>query len=49
MEQLRALGLTVPDTVELLYELRQERLWTCRWTPLTVEECAGRRRPGGLN
>ena len=39
VEKLRELGLTVPDTVELLYELRQEG-WSVPLDALTVEECA---------
>ena len=38
-EGLKAVGLTVPETVELRYELRQEG-WRCPWTPLSDEECA---------
>ena len=39
VEELRALGLTVPDTVELLYELRQEG-FDLPLTAITVDECA---------
>ena len=39
VEKLRALGLTVPDTVELLYELRQSG-WDVPLDALTVEACA---------
>ena len=39
VEKLRELGLTVPDTVELLYELRQEG-WSVPLDALTVKECA---------
>ena len=39
VEKLRSLGLTVPDTVELLYELRQEG-FDLPLTALTVDECA---------
>lgn len=39
VEKLRELGLTAPDTVELLYELRQEG-WKVPLDALTVEECA---------
>lgn len=39
VEELRAIGLTVPDTVALLYELRQEGV-DVPLTALTVEECA---------
>ena len=37
--ELRSMGLTVPDTVALLYDLRQEGL-DVPLTALTVEECA---------
>ncbi|MGN8890899.1 energy-coupling factor transporter ATPase [Dysosmobacter sp. HCP28S3_G4] len=37
--ELRSMGLTVPDTVALLYDLRQEGL-NVPLTALTVEECA---------
>ena len=39
VERLKAVGLTVPDTVELLYELRQEGC-DLPLTALTVDECA---------
>ena len=39
VEQLRALGLTVPDTVELLYELNQEGM-DLPLDAISVEECA---------
>ena len=39
VEQLRALGLTVPDTVELLYELRGAGC-DLPLTAITVDECA---------
>ena len=39
VERLKAIGLTVPDTVELLYELRQEGC-DLPLTALTVDECA---------
>jgi len=39
VEKLKAIGLTVPDTVELLYELRQEGC-DLPLTALTVDECA---------
>lgn len=39
VEELRALGLTVPDTVELLYELRREG-FDLPLTAITVDECA---------
>ena len=39
VEKLRSLGLTVPDTVELLYELRQSG-FDLPLTALTVDECA---------
>ena len=39
VEKLRSLGLTVPDTVELLYELRQAG-FDLPLTALTVDECA---------
>ena len=37
--ELRSMGLTVPDTVALLYDLRQEGL-NVPLTALTVDECA---------
>ena len=37
--ELRSMGLTVPDTVALLYDLRQEGL-DVPLTALTVDECA---------
>ena len=39
VEELRALGLTVPDTVALLYDLTQHG-WQVSLGALTVEECA---------
>ena len=39
VERLRAIGLTVPDTVELLYELRGEGC-DLPLTAITVDECA---------
>ena len=39
VERLKAVGLTVPDTVEVLYELRQEGC-DLPLTALTVDECA---------
>lgn len=39
VEELRALGLTVPDTVALLYDLTQHG-WQVPLGALTVEECA---------
>ena len=39
VERLKAIGLTVPDTVELLYELRQEGC-DLPLTALTMDECA---------
>ena len=39
VERLKAIGLTVPDTVEVLYELRQEGC-DLPLTALTVDECA---------
>ena len=39
VEQLRALGLAVPDTVELLYELNQEGM-DLPLDAISVEECA---------
>ena len=39
VERLKAIGLTVPDTVELLYELWQEGC-DLPLTALTVDECA---------
>lgn len=39
VEELQGLGLTVPDTVALLYELRQEGL-NVPLTALTVDACA---------
>ena len=39
VEQLRAIGLTVPDTVELLYELRGAGC-DLPLTAITVDECA---------
>jgi len=39
VEELRALGLTVPDTVALLYDLKQHG-WQVPLDALTVEECA---------
>ena len=39
VELLRSVGLTVPDTVELLYELRQAGL-DLPLDALSVEECA---------
>lgn len=39
VEELRAIGLTVPDTVALLYELRQEGL-DVPLSALTVDACA---------
>ena len=40
VERLRAIGLTVPDTVELLYELRGAGC-DLPLTAITVDECAG--------
>ena len=39
MEELRALGLAAPDTVELLYELRSRGM-DIPLDAMTVEECA---------
>ena len=39
VEELRAVGLTVPETVELCYELRQDGL-ELPLDALSVEECA---------
>jgi len=39
VEELRAIGLTVPDTVRLLYDLRRAG-WSVPLDALTVEECA---------
>ena len=39
VERLREVGLTVPDTIGLLYELRQSG-WNLPLDALTVEECA---------
>ena len=39
VEELRSMGLTVPDTVDLLYRLR-ENGWEVPLEALTVEECA---------
>lgn len=39
VEELRALGLTVPETVNLLHQLRAEG-WDLPLDALTVEECA---------
>jgi energy-coupling factor transport system ATP-binding protein len=39
VEELRSMGLTVPDTVALLYDLRQEGL-DVPLDALTVEACA---------
>ena len=39
VERLRAIGLTVPDTVELLYELRGAGC-DLPLTAITVDECA---------
>ena len=39
VEALKAIGLTVPDTVELLYELRREG-YDLPLTAITVDECA---------
>lgn len=39
VEKLRSMGLTVPDTVALLYDLRQEGV-EVPLTALSVEECA---------
>ena len=40
VEALRSMGLTVPDTVDLLDRLRKDG-WDLPLTALTVEECAG--------
>ena len=39
VEELRALGLAAPDTVELLYELNQEGM-DLPLDAISVEECA---------
>ena len=39
VEELRSMGLTAPDTVDLLYRLR-ENGWNVPLDALTVEECA---------
>ncbi len=39
VEELRSMGLTAPDTVALLYDLRQEG-WDVPLTALSVEDCA---------
>ena len=39
VNRLRHLGLTVPDTVDLLYRLRQ-RGWNVPQDALSVEDCA---------
>jgi len=39
VEELRAMGLTVPDTVALLYDLKQAG-WTVPLDALTPDECA---------
>ena len=39
VEELKAVGLTVPETVSLLYELRKEGV-DLPLDALTVEECA---------
>ena len=39
VEELKAVGLTVPETVELLYELRKEGL-DLPLDALSVDECA---------
>ncbi len=39
VEALRSMGLTAPDTVALLYDLRQEG-WDVPLTALSVEDCA---------
>ena len=39
MELLRDVGLTVPETTDLLYELN-ERGWNLPLDALSVEECA---------
>lgn len=39
VDQLRSMGLTAPDTVDVLYRLR-ENGWNVPLDALTVEECA---------
>ena len=39
VEELRSMGLTAPDTVDLLYRLREDG-WNVPLAALTVEECA---------
>ena len=39
MELLRSVGLTVPETTELMFELNQEG-WCLPLDALSVEECA---------
>ena len=39
VDELRSMGLTVPDTVDLLDRLRKDG-WDVPLTALTVEECA---------
>ncbi|MBE6961974.1 MAG: energy-coupling factor transporter ATPase [Ruminococcaceae bacterium] len=39
VDRLRSMGLTVPDTVSLLYELRHDG-WTVPLSAMSVEDCA---------
>ena len=39
MELLKGVGLTVPETTDLMYELNQEG-WNLPLDALSVEECA---------